>query len=33
MLIQDLVDTKASFDANNEPIYLTSYEAKYDVNK
>ena len=33
MLIQYLVDPKASFGANNEPKYLTSYEANYEVKK
>ena len=33
MLIQDLVDPKASFDANNEPKELTPYEARSDVKK
>ena len=33
MLIQDLVDPKASFDANIEPKNLTSYEVKSKVKK
>ena len=33
MLIQDVVDPKATSNAKNEPKYLTSYEAKYKVNK
>ena len=33
MKIQDLVDPKASFDANNEPKNLTSDEAKSELKK
>ena len=33
MLIQDLVDTKVYFEANNEPKYLTSEEIMYELNK
>ena len=33
MIIQDLVDPKASFDANNEPKNLTSDEAKSELKK
>ena len=33
MKIQDLVDPKASFDANNEPKYLTSDEANSEAKK
>ena len=33
MLIQDLVNPKAYFDANNKPKDLTTDEANYEVKK
>ena len=33
VLIQDFMYPKASFDANNEPKYITSDEAKYNMKK